>query len=361
MKNKKFLTDEQLDSMLTEYFNREPRKVFSVNFEKEEKSMKKIPVIKYGTIGVCTAALLAAGIFSGQIADIFGGNTVASDNDTSAVSPLKPNSFTLTACADEVETADSIETAAEANKNSANYQSETGLLGGHFVTIAEAVEYIGTDGYAVNPELYDGEYTEITVPDICSVSDYLKFTVSGDNIVSYSAVCEKGQLGGYIDVNAFIQDGIGFPSDFEANYYYNTGANESDIQEYAEVVYVSGDTGLKETGPMAYASPDECKNNRNLNSLTWHPSNETIWQEFQQYADEISMYDDEKGITGENLKKYGEYKKQYIENLLKDDNYNNMFSDTITITVNYADGTSDTQQANVTFDQNGHYIVDIHE
>lgn len=359
MKRKDSFTDKELENILTGYFNRTLQEKFTAKLQpKEEKHMKKTAVIKYGTIGVCTAALLAVGIFSGQITDIL--THGPADGGTSSVLTAKQNSFTITAYANETATADNPATADEASKNSADYKPETGFLGGHFVEVIEHEEYVGTDGYIVDKETYDGEYTTVSVYDIGVISDYLKFRIEGDNIVSYSAVCQNGQLDYSTGVMVSLRDEIGTSSNCDKVYHYNIGSSESSDEIYANVEHVSGDTGIKDTGSIAFASSEECKTDSNLNTITWTPSSENIWQDLQKYADEISMYDDEKGITAENRIKYGEYIKQYVDNLNSStDIYNDMFADTIAITVNYADGTSEEQQVHVTFNENSQYVVDI--
>lgn len=354
MKSKDSFTDKELENILTGYFNRTLQEKFTAKLQpKEEKHMKKTAVIKYGTIGVCTAALLAVGIFSGQITDIL--THSPADGGTSSVLTAKQNSFTITAYANETATADNPATADEASKNSADYKPETGFLGGHFVNVTEVEAYVGKDGYIVDPKISDGEYSTIDVYNMNIVSDYLNFKIEGENIVSFSAVCQKGNLGGYISDDIRINDNMSVPDGKDTTYYYNTG---SDL--YVKSSHVSGDTGIKDTGSIAFASSEECKTDSNLNTITWTPSSENIWQDLQKYADEISMYDDEKGITAENRIKYGEYIKQYVDNLNSStDIYNDMFADTIAITVNYADGTSEEQQVHVTFNENSQYVVDI--
>lgn len=369
MKDRSHLTDEKLENILTGYFNRNAPKTFAADLQsREAKHIKTTSAIKYSSIGVCTAALLAVGILSGQISNLFTNNSISVDNPTdgtSSVFDVKQNSFIITAYADEektpdrTETEDKTETDDKAGRNSAHYTPKIGILGGSFVTVTEGEEYIGTDGYSVNPELYDGEYTTISVPGIGIVSDYIKFDIEGNNIVSYSAVCRKGNLG--YNLMAELTDSVVPSLDSEsADYYYSSSSDEADVREYTKCTFVSGDTGIKSTGTLGYASEEECKFNRDLNTISWHPSHETLDKFFMEYADEISMYDDEKGVTGENLVKYGEFQKKYVEKLNSSvDEYNDMFADTITITVNYADGSSESKDINVTFDENHLYVVDV--
>lgn len=300
MKNKRKISDEALEQMLSNYYSRTSERAFKIR-EKRRTSAKST-FLKTAAVGMCTVAVLTVLVLPND-----GLFKKDEDTDIYTVSSSAENKFTINAY------------AAEATDLGVNFRINTDEEYNLFGATMPRTEvlYFLDDG---NETLLEGDeldaYIEsgetqyngcdvIAQEDIALTIGCIIIDVQGQNLDHYDVTTESGDVFGNVD------------------------------GDYLDM------------GKAIYDIPYDEENPHNV-LLEWMPSDEIYRKEiFGETGDET--------ISIENCQKHLAAAEEKLKTA---EDYTRMFGDTVTINVYYKDGTSEVMTAVITLDENGYYSVD---
>ncbi len=307
MRNSGSVNNDRLDEMLENYYGRDINESFAVRLE--EKTMTKRNIYRYALAGLCVAVLLSAGLFAGNI---FGGTSdkaipvgfsiTAKAADIPASQPKKIDSVAKAVCEKNYGACGVLKTDSEARFG------EDGIL------IDDADEY-GTNF----PE--EGERIT-TVAQKTLYFRGMNINVSGDNISSIDLSCQDGKF---------------TVVDMEAMAKYKNSGNDGDIDKYFK--------SSKEIKGIQYKEGGD-----NAIDISWLPSDDRFNAEIMKTEglEEIDY------THMDDVLKVSEATDKLLQSA---EDYNSYFGDALTITVHYNDGTSESANIEVSYDDNGGFLV----
>ena len=277
--------------------------------------MTKRNVFKYALAGLCVAALLSAGLFAGNVFGSSGGSSGG----------MLPIGFSITAKAADIpesqpkEIDNVVKAVCERNYGACGVLKTEGetRFGEDGILIDDADEY-GTNF----PE--EGEkITTITQKTLYFRG--MSINVSGDNISSIDLSCQDGKFT-VVDTEAMAK-------------YKNSG-NDGDVDKYFKKD--------KEIKGIQYK--DGSGNDDNAIDISWLPSDDRFNAEIMKTEgmDEIDY------THMDDVVKVSEATDKLLQSA---EDYNSYFGDTLTVTVHYKDGTSESADIEVSYDDNGGFLV----
>lgn len=409
-KNKKCIPDDKLDEMLTEYCGRKPETVFKV--KTEDRTMKKNNVFKYVTVGVCTAAVLAVGILSGELAGVFNNNIstdaeTLSDNEVSSGEPTK--SFAVKAFAAEAETVDTallsddprLNQMIEDAKKLEMYFCEVSIAYNNLDVTTDtwngktADEVLVSELRMWDNDMYysdewqkeiDESYLRRTVDGETYIMVYTPYgnievrneNYDGDGIVIKPTmnVSEILTMAIYAEHNGIVAiydddlPGIAItPDTFDIAVSrleirvsgkevtsYTVSAEKGELisvdtemfEKHLDDSSISADDYFRKGSVIDNVSFDYT--NPNANRVDWLPGYEKLCADVERIT----------SLTYDELSDYDseETQQKAMAELLKNgDDYTKYFGDTVTVTVYYSDGTSESCSVVITVDDEGFYHV----
>lgn len=414
-KNKKYIPDDRLDEMLTEYCGRKLETVFRA--EVADKTMKKTNAFKYVTVGVCTAAVLAVGMFSGELAGVFN-NNMSTDTESLPESDVSSGelvkNFAVKAFAAEAETFDTpilsdnpkLNQMIEDAKELEMYFCEVSIAYNNLDVTTDtwngktADEVLVSELRMWDSEVYysdglsdvwqkeiDESYLRRTVDGETYVMVYTPYgnievrneNYDGDGVVIESSmnVSEILTMAIYAEHNGIgaIYDDV-LPGITITPGTYDISINRVGIRvsgkevtsytvsaQNGELISVNTEMYEKHLNDSSISADDYFRKGSvidnvpfdytdpNANRVDWLPGDEKLCADVEQIT----------GLTYDELSDYDseetqqKVKRAMAELLKNGDDYTKYFGDTVTVTVYYSDGTSESCFVVITVDDDGFY------
>ena len=344
MSNK--LTDEKLDELLEVYFSLEPDHVFSVRKEKQKRSegfMNKT-LLRTAAACACAAVILGGGAFAYT--------RISSDNTPKAEPSPTESTTSSDSAADDL----------------SSVKAETMADTGTFFLQAFAQDVTQADVQKAM-EAAQGVPTSVHVQDLNRYNqdnrpDYGKIWYDENMAYQYSIDDESKPIGMFpIEQCENLPDNViaePAPFIYITGVFFSISGDNIDhavfeSEKDAKLIWTnSGDDSR-------YFDPDPDKRYPKQLEITDISADKVA---MIQYGARKIMYNGEDlgdvkdvpNISRQELIELREKRRAIFENITAD-GYNEYFGDTVTVTITYDDGSTSVSYINISFDDDGNYII----